>query len=563
MALGSWGDAPMRERFAVIGPQTAYMTASDGVRLDADIYRPDAPGDFPVLLMRQPYGRKIASTVVFAHPAWYASHGYIVAIQDVRGRGSSEGVFRLLADDVKDGRDAVAWAARLPGSTGKVGMYGFSYQGCTQLMALASGAPELAALCPAMMAWDAYADWAYEGGAFRFADGLWWGLQMATLEAQRAGDERAFNALQSASRSLPFDTARPYLPPVIEEFGQYGHYRDWIANCEPGDYWRRMSPASALAGKPMNVPMLITGGWFDFMLTGTLACFREAKVRSKAGHRLIVGPWTHIPWGRRVGANDFGASAVSDLDARQIAWFEHHLKGRDNGVAAWPDVELFDLTQKIWRRFGAWPEPPPVTLYLATDGRATVTARGTLGEDAATDDTSADIVVHDPWRPTPTMGGHTGNPGGMQERGAVDDRSDVATYTTAPLAMPVTLAGEVSVTLNLRCDQPSFDVSAVLSCVTSEGGVFNLTQGFRRIVGLTEEPVTIPMRALCATLGQGDALRLSLAQSDFPAFAVNSGSGAPPSKTRLIDNRVITLTITSGGPQPSRLDLPVVETRGG
>jgi putative CocE/NonD family hydrolase len=123
---------------AVRPKETASMLTRDHVRLDADIYRPDAEGQSPVLLMRQPYGRAIASTVVYAHPAWYAAHGYIVVIQDVRGRGTSEGEFKLFWHEIEDGEDAVNWAANLPGSNGKVGMYGFSYQGMTQLYAAAA-----------------------------------------------------------------------------------------------------------------------------------------------------------------------------------------------------------------------------------------------------------------------------------------------------------------------------------------------------------------------------------------------------------------------------------------
>jgi putative CocE/NonD family hydrolase len=109
--------------------ETARMRLADGVELVADIWRPAAPGRFPVLLMRQPYGRRIASTLVYAHPAWYAAQGYIVVIQDVRGSGDSDGDFRLLEADAADGREAAEWAAGLPGSSGAVGMYGFSYQG--------------------------------------------------------------------------------------------------------------------------------------------------------------------------------------------------------------------------------------------------------------------------------------------------------------------------------------------------------------------------------------------------------------------------------------------------
>ena len=127
------------------------MQTRDGIRLDADVYLPSliAPGQtFPVLLMRQPYGRSIASTVVYAHPSWYASQGYIVVIQDVRGRGISEGVFSLFESEIEDGYDAVMWAANLPHSNGLVGMYGFSYQGMTQLYAAAHRPEALKTICP-------------------------------------------------------------------------------------------------------------------------------------------------------------------------------------------------------------------------------------------------------------------------------------------------------------------------------------------------------------------------------------------------------------------------------
>ena len=146
--------------------QTLSMRTRDGVRLDADVYFPDAPGPHPVLLMRQPYGRRIASTVCYAHPAWYAAHGYIVVIQDVRGRGSSEGEFQLFVREADDGADAVAWAASLPGADGSVGMYGFSYQGLTQLLAAAEQPDGLVCIAPGMTACDLYRGWFYRNGAY-------------------------------------------------------------------------------------------------------------------------------------------------------------------------------------------------------------------------------------------------------------------------------------------------------------------------------------------------------------------------------------------------------------
>src|SRR5260370_5989380 len=199
-----------------VAPSKAVsMPPRDGVRLDADVYRPTGRGPFPVLLMRQPYGRKIASTVVYAHPHWYAQHGYVVAIQDVRGSGTSEGTFKLFENETNDGADTLAWAAALEGSNGRVGMYGFSYQAATQLLALAGAldarGPKPAALSPAMMGWDVFSDWAYEGGAFCLQGGMSWALQMGAERARLAGDVLAFTVRRASCRNLPLNQERPGL----------------------------------------------------------------------------------------------------------------------------------------------------------------------------------------------------------------------------------------------------------------------------------------------------------------------------------------------------------------
>jgi uncharacterized protein len=168
-----------------------------------------------------------------------------------------------------------------------------------------------------------------------------------------------------------------------------------------------------------------------------------------------------------------------------------------------------------------------------------------------------DTIVHDPWRPVPALGGHNAKQGGMQERSALDERTDISVYSTQPLSSPLTLAGEVELTLAVSADQPCFDVSAVLSQVTHDGRAFNLTQGHRRIEN-GREPVRIAMRALCATLPAGDSLRLSLAGTNFPAFAVNPGTGAAPAEARQMDNRIIRVCVCGGGGKPSHLDLPII-----
>ena len=540
---------------AITGPETVSMTTRDGVRLDADLYRPVDGSSYPVLLMRQPYGRRIASTVVFAHPRWYAAQGYIVVIQDVRGTGSSEGTFRAFETEREDGANTVAWAAALPGSSGRVGMYGFSYQGMTQLLALAGGAPALAVLAPVMVGWDVHGDWAYEGGALRLADGIGWGIQMAAIRAGYEKDNEAFLALSRAARALPLHDETPAFPDVLRRYRAYGHYADWVEHeRHDAPYWRLISPRVALAGKRMDVPMLHIGGWYDTMLMGTLDAFAAARAASDQPQRLVIGPWPHLPWGRMSGG-DMGPEADAQIDRLQLRWFDGFLKGSGGGGALSTGLDLFDVGAKVWRQFTVWPAETRA-LYLASKGLAAPTVTdGILQETIGT--TSSDQVVHDPWRPVPSLGGHDAAPMGRQDRTALDARADIACYTSAPLTEEALLVGRVDLELWAEADFPSFDISAVLSEITAEGRAIVLTQGYRRAGPGEALPLRISLRAICATIPAGSSLRLSLAGASFPAHPVNPGTGAPIAGTRATDCHVITLSLLSGGETPSRLILPI------
>src|ERR1700730_5655724 len=140
-------------------------TMRDGSKLMADVYRPKEPGSYPIILMRLPYNKDAAQTYVYAAPQAYASHCYIVVIQDVRGQYKSGGEFYTFRDEGSDGYDTVEWAAALPGSSGKVGMYGFSYVGATQWLAAVQRPPHLVTIVPAQTSSDYYDGWSYVGGA--------------------------------------------------------------------------------------------------------------------------------------------------------------------------------------------------------------------------------------------------------------------------------------------------------------------------------------------------------------------------------------------------------------
>ncbi|MFS6827743.1 CocE/NonD family hydrolase [Cyanobium sp. ATX-6F1] len=179
------------------------LICPDGIELVARVWKPSAPGSWPVLLMRQPYGRAIASTPTYAHPHWYASQGYAVVVQDVRGCGDSGGRFRGFAQEAFDSSWTLAWARTLPYANGRLGCYGFSYQGLTQLLGN-DAAEQPDCLAPAMAGLDERLHWACSGGAHRWALGLGWGLQLAAERCRRRADAEGWREIRRSLESKRF-----------------------------------------------------------------------------------------------------------------------------------------------------------------------------------------------------------------------------------------------------------------------------------------------------------------------------------------------------------------------
>ncbi len=561
--------------------ETASMQTRDGVRLDADIYRPDTDEPLPVLLMRQPYGRAIASTVVYGHPHWYAARGYIVVIQDVRGRGTSQGKFDLFTHEIEDGFDTVNWVVQLPRNNGNVGMYGFSYQGMTQLYAAVHRPTALKAIAPAMVAYDLYSDWAYENGAFCLYANLGWAIQLAAETARLQGDETAFSRLYAAGRNLPLSDSLTANPKIMQELAPDSFYHQWLNNSDPeAEYWQKRSPKYLI--QDVDIPMLHVGGWFDPYLRGTLNLYRAMAERSQTPQHLIVGPWAHLPWGKKLGTVDYGIEAQNPIDEMQIRWFDHFLKGKDTGLLAESPICLFEMGSNQWQECDRLSTQGEKIYYLASDGLASIREDSgmlweyesesasesqspqelletDLTESIAEFEHNTDILIHDPWRPVPALGGHATFPGGSCDRSSLDCRSDILTYTSAPLTAGLHIRGQGSVEIYCTADVPSFDLCVVLSTVHPDGRVINFTQGYIRV----EHPdsrglVSITLQPTCMYIAPANSLRLSISAACFPAYPVNPGTGQPPQTTRLIDLQIITLVIESGADYPSQVRLPIL-----
>lgn len=549
---------------------------SDGVELIADHYYPPGSGPGsgqtnPTLLMRQPYGRDIASTVVYAHPVWFARHGYNVVIQDVRGRGDSGGTFYPFRNEARDGAETIAATIARPESNGKLGMYGFSYQGMTQLLAAAERPEGLVCIAPAMAAHDLYHGWFYNHGALRLASTLGWGLQMLKADARRLGLRAESNRLEHAWANLAAQYMEtPYAAhAAIADDMLPSYVRDWLAQDVAGDFWAALDVSRRVPD--LNVPALHIAGWYDTYLTGTVEGYRAMRKHSgstvaRDGQYLVAGPWVHIPWGDRIGAYALGPQANLDTDMLHLRWFNHWLKGTGEFAAA-PRIRHFAMDFATgngqWHAAEEWPERTRLALYLHSEGRANSSkGDGALRAEAPGADESPDVFVYDPEVPVVAPGG-LACASGPANQAALELGNNVLVFTGHPLHAPVHVFGSPMVELYCATTAAHADLVAKLVCVRPNGdaifvclGVARNSHLFRSYSVDTPQRWTFDLAPTSCIFAAGDRIRLEVAGSAYPLFDRNPSTDVP---ARLADSwtwQRSTQTIFHDPTHPSCLRLP-------
>ncbi len=551
----------------------------DGVRLATDVYRPASGGPYPVLLIRLPYDKTQAESILYAHPAWYARQDYIVVTQDCRGRWNSEGEWYPFRDEAADGFDTIEWAAKLPGSTGQVGMYGASYAGATQLLAASQRPPGLVTICPSVTASQYYEGWTYNQGALALAFAASWATDLGRDTARRAGNDVAFAALTSAfAQAAAWYAHLPLAehPPLAGPLTPY--FRDWLDHPTYDDYWRRWSIDENY--ERLTVPALHVAGWYDIFLSGSVKNFLgmqdgSGSAAARAGQKLIIGPWMHIPWVPADGSVDVTASSTV-VDDWQIAWFDHFLKGKESGVLDAP-VTVYVLNQNQWRDFDAWPPSHAVSTnyFLHSQGRANAAhgdGRLTLEPPAAE---PVDLFTYDPDIPIPSLGGHsccfaTVAPMGPASQAPIEALNSVLVYTSEPVEQAIDIIGDVSVTLYAASTAVDTDWTARLCQVDPNGTSINLQEGIVRARyrdSLSEpspiEPnqvyeYAIPLGPVGVRILAGHRLRLLIASSDFPQWDRNLNTGGPLFQEGPTTAQVATQTIFHDEQHPSHLTLSML-----
>jgi uncharacterized protein len=554
-------------------------TMRDGVQLRANVYRPPT-GRWPVLLTRLPYGKDLPLGGSVLDPAQAARRGYVVIVQDTRGRFASDGEFRPFEMEGDDGVDTIAWAAGLPYADGQVAMYGASYFGFTQWSAAVKQPPALKAMVPYITWSDPLNGLAFRGGALELGTQAHWGLGMgfdqlvrqhrsnpAALGAAIVALGREIDTLGSSGyASLPLaDFAplrrQPVLPAFFDRISQ------------PMD--RVSIEPLTIAGKHalVEVPTFNVGGWFDIFLADTIAAFTAMQALGRPS-KLLIGPWTHGNARSPIGELDFGTGSQiglinmqQDFAGLQLRWFDHWLKGVDTGLLAEAPIRLFVMGANVWRGEQRWPLERAVDtpLYLHTGG-----ALSTSAPDAE----PPDHYRYDPRDPVPTHGGALliapEFPSGPVDQRGIEARPDVLTFTTPPLDHATEVTGPVTVQLWAASSAPDTDFVARLVDVYPDGRAFNLTDGILRAryrdaaAGQPAAPLepgqpylfAIDLWATSNVFLARHRIRLQVTSSCFPRWDRNPNTG----HTFGMDAELRTAeqTILHDRDHPSHVVLPLV-----
>jgi uncharacterized protein len=549
----------------------------DGTVLRCDIWRPRLGEKVPALLQRQPYDKRMAQSYVYAHPAWYARQGYGVVIQDSRGRGSSEGSFYPLRLDAEDGFDTIAWCAEQSWCSGKVASFGFSLPGLNQLLTAAEKPDALVAAVPGFYPQGIYDGLVHVGGAFGLAAVLNWASLLAPDAARRAERPELLEDIRNAVgcggppptvglKDMPF-LVQPDIMPFL---------RDYLDHPAFDPYWQEFELGDRLTR--IGVPCLHVSGWYDTFVNQTLDAYQRFKSETRAEHRLLVGPWYHIPWSQQVGPVDFGDAARNFVDEYQLAWFDAWAKGRRSAIETMSPVRVFVTGSNSWHDADRWPLPGTTTQtwYLRSNGRAnSLSGNGFVSLDKPRENEPADYFFYDPAGPVPSLGGHSccypqSTPMGPMVQREVESRNDVLVFSSAPLERPLWVAGNVTAHLFAATSARDTDWVVKLCDVAPDGRSLNIQEGVIRArfrngfdhATLVEpdsvNEYTIMVGACCHRFAAGHRIRVQVTSSNFPAIDRNPNTGGPLGMEGPFEWVPASQTVLHDAAHPSGITLPIV-----
>jgi hypothetical protein len=578
------------------------VTMRDGKRMQADIYRPkDTSKQYPIIFSRTPYNFNFwdvrtgtyrdMSTELDA-----VKRGYVMVEMNERGHFYSEGEYDILGPPLTDADDEFNWMAKQPWTTGKIGLIGCSSTAEWQLAAVALNNKALTTFIPQSFGagvgkvgpYNEQGNW-YRGGAMQMLFIDWIYAEQNQVRPQfppNTSQEdliRAGKMFDLASAMPPIDWAKAYehLPEmdiIAAIGGPKGIYADKMPVATGGAMIERTpsDPAWRKGGlwqsdtMPINRPGFWFMTWYDVSTGPNLAAYNFVRSTAKGDVKdqqyAVIAPTLHCQYTRAtehtvVGQRDMGDARLNYNDMT-YAWFDHFLKGEDNGfLQKQPKVQYYEMGANKWKSSNTWPPEgaKEVKLELTSDGHAnTLSGDGKMVlADAAsplikfegTPATAAhadipDTFTYDPLHPTPSYGGNVccaantiPGMGGALDQRKMEERPDILVYTSEPLAQGIELSGPITVTYYVSSDVKDTDVTAKLIDVQPDGTAYNLDETIQRLryrdgddkkvwieKGKVYKVTLTPMNT-SDYFGPGHRIRLEIAGSNFPRFDRNLNTG--------------------------------------
>jgi len=535
----------------------------DGVHLSANIFRPAGAGPLPALLVRTPYGKGAGLTAAYRP---FVEHGYVVVLQDVRGRYQSEGVFEPLRQETNDNEDTLNWIAHQPWSNRRIGMLGGSYLGIVQWKAALLNNPFLKAIFPVVSGCDDYLDRFYSyGGALKLGQRLQWMSQNVRAPGFPKPEFERFVL------HLPLRTADRMATGQTVDFFQAA-----LEHPAYDAFWKSLSTRQRL--ERVRVPVFSAGGWYDNFVESDLEAFRTMRANARL-HRILIGPWPHNMSAQFAGV-DFGPQAAAPVRKLQFEWFDYWLKSPEHGpesmrAISQPPARIFVMGANRWRDEEQWPiaRARLTSFYLSGKGRANGLEGDGLLQTRRPRRGPPDQFVYDPRDPVPTAGGPVCCdpkvfPWGPRDQRPVEKRRDVLVYTSRPLPRAIEVTGPVRVLLHVSTSAPDTDFTAKLVDVFPDGQARNLTDGILRLryresldkpaLARPGEvyPVAIDAGVTSNLFPKGHRIRLEISSSNFPRFDRNPNTGR--NLAGATELRRASQTLYHDRARPSRLILPVI-----
>jgi putative CocE/NonD family hydrolase len=540
-----WPGAVSDSQYAVTEDTLVFMKTRDGARLASYIARPVGSGPFGVVLQRTPYTRILPRA-----GRYWASRGFIFVAQHVRGRDVSDGTnFGDYDTDVRDGYDAVEWAAKLPGANGRVGLIGHSDEGRLAWYAAVSAPPHLAAIAPSAATGDPWRIVPYEDMVFSPINVAWVCL-MRSRTLQDINDLDIGPALMH----LPLSD----LPKQLG-CGHVAMWDRWIAHPTLDAYWRAHAVTTNIAH--VRAPVLQISGWYDDSRGPIDYTAALSRVPGHPFIRLVMGPGAHK--GVDYVTGTFGPQSRVDTRRLQLRWFDHYLLGKDNGVDREAPLDVFVFGDNTWRKEAAWPlaRAVPTQWYMASGG-----VLDTLPPSGI----AADTFTYDPANPTPFLIDSRELETSLNEDYAAlnASRRDALVFTSKPLTKPIEVTGPMSATLWAASDARDADWNVMLLDVFPDGRAERVQdglararfrEGFDKEVPLTPgrvERYDIDLWFTSRVFEPGHKLRVSISSALFPKYDRNLGTGG--NNERDTTFVVAHQRLVHDAAHPSHIVLPVI-----